>query len=249
MKTLICCVNKKLHRIYTNFQLQLSVPIILDSSTSNYVGRVLRRKEGDQIQCFDGKGTEAICSVSSNKAERYELKVERVFSVPERMPPKAHLAIGMLKGQAMDRAMQHSIELGATDIWLLQSERSNVHLSNERLRSKSRHWFRVCVSSCEQCGESYLPIIHGPMTIDQLFRLTPTIEKIILDPSGKPFSKELPVKERILFIGPEGGWSPQEKNFFASQRLSCFSMGERVIRAENAPTVGLALAKQAQNLL
>ena len=87
------------------------------------------------------------------------------------------------------------------------------------------------------------------MTIEQLFRLTPTIEKIILDHSGKPFSKELPVKERILFIGPEGGWSPQEKNFFASQRLSCFSMGERVIRAENAPTVGLALAKQAQNLL
>ena len=155
----------------------------------------------------------------------------------------------MLKGQPMDRAIQHCTELGATDIWLLQSERSNVHLSNERLRLKSNHWLKVCVSSCEQCGESYLPIIHGPMTIEQLFRLTPTIEKIILDPSGKPFSKELPIKERILFIGPEGGWSPQEKKFFASQRLSCFSMGERVIRAENAPTVGLTLAKQAQNLL
>ena len=30
-------MNKKLHRIYTNFQLQLSDPIILDSSTSNYI--------------------------------------------------------------------------------------------------------------------------------------------------------------------------------------------------------------------
>ena len=242
-------MNKKLHRIYTNFQLQLSDPIILDSSTSNYVGRVLRRKVGDQIQCFDGKGTEAICSVSSSQAGRYELRVERVFSVPERTTPKVHVAIGMLKGQPMDRALQHCTELGATDIWLLQSERSNVHLSNERLQSKSSHWLKVCVSSCEQCGESYLPVIHGPMTIEQLFQATTTIEKIILDPSGKPFRKELPIKERILFIGPEGGWSPQEKEFFASQRLSCFSMGERIIRAENAPTVGLTLAKQAQNLL
>ena len=87
------------------------------------------------------------------------------------------------------------------------------------------------------------------MTVDELFRGTTTIEKIILDPSGKPFSKELSIKERILFIGPEGGWSPHEKEFFASQRLPCFSMGERIIRAENAPTVGLTLAKQAQNLL
>ena len=155
----------------------------------------------------------------------------------------------MLKGQPMDRALQHCTELGATDIWLLQSERSNVHLSNERLQSKSNHWLKVCESSCEQCGESYLPVIHGPMTIEQLFQATTTIEKIILDPSGKPFSKELPIKERILFIGPEGGWSPKEKEFFASQKISCFSMGERIIRAENAPTVGLTLAKQAQNLL
>ena len=109
-------MNKKLHRIYTNFQLQLSDPIILDSSTSNYVGRVLRRKAGDQIQCFDGKGTEAICSVSSNQAGRYELRVERVFNVPERTIPKVHIAIGMLKGQPMDRAIQHCTELGATDI-------------------------------------------------------------------------------------------------------------------------------------
>ena len=242
-------MNKKLHRIYTNFQLQVSIPIILDSSTSNYVGRVLRRKEGDHIQCFDGKGTEAICSVSSSQAGRYELRIERVFKVPERTTPKVHVAIGMLKGQAMDRAMQHCTELGATDIWLLQSERSNVRLNNERLHSKGSHWLKVCVSSCEQCGESYLPVIHGPMTIEQLFKVTTTIEKIILDPSGKPFSKELPIKERVLFIGPEGGWSPKEKKFFASQKLSCFSLGERIIRAENAPTVGLTLAKQAQNLL
>ena len=242
-------MDKKLHRIYTNLQLQLSAPITLDASTSNYVGRVLRQKEGDQIQCFDGQGTEAICSVSSSKAGHYELRVERVFNIPVRTAPKLHVAIGLLKGQAMDRAIQHSTELGATDIWLLQSERSNVHLSNERLRSKSNHWHKVCVSSCEQCGESYLPAIHGPMTIEQLFEVTTIIEKIILDPTGKPFSKQLPVKERILFIGPEGGWSPQEKNFFTSQRLSFFSLGQRIIRAENTPTVGLALAKQAQNLL
>ena len=242
-------MNKKLHRIYTNFQLQLSDPIILDSSTSNYVGRVLRRKAGDQIQCFDGKGSEAICSVSSTQAGRYELRVERVFNVPARTTPKVHIAIGMLKGQPMDRAIQHCTELGATDIWLLQSERSNVNLSNERLRSKSNHWLKVCESSCEQCGESYLPAIHGPMTIEQLFEVTTIVEKIILDPTGKPFSKQLPIKERILFVGPEGGWSSQEKNFFTSQRLSFFSLGQRIIRAENTPTVGLALAKQAQNLL
>ena len=242
-------MDKKLHRVFTDFQLQLSSPITLDSSTSNYVGRVLRQKEGDQIQCFDGQGTEAICSVSSSKAGSYELRVERVFKIPVRMTPKIHIAIGLLKGRAMDRAIQHCTELGATDIWLLQSERSNVHLNNERLQSKGSHWLKVCVSSCEQCGESYLPAIHGPMTIEQLFKVTTNIEKIILDSSGRPFSKQIPIKERILFIGPEGGWSLKEKNFFTSQRLSFFSLGERIIRAENAPSVGLALAKQAQNLL
>ena len=242
-------MNKKLHRIYINFQLKLGVPIKLDSSASNYVGRVLRQKEGDQIQCFDGRGTEAICSVSSSKTGYYDLKVEQVFNTPVRTTPKLHVAIALLKGQAMDRAIQHCTELGATDIWLIKSERSNVHLNNERLRSKGNHWLKVCIASCEQCGESYVPEIHGPMTIRGLFEVTTIIEKIILDPSGTPFSKKLPIRERIFFIGPEGGWSAKEKNFFDSRRLSFFSLGERIIRAENVPTVALALAKQAQNLL
>ena len=71
---------------------------------------------------------------------------------------------------------------------------------------------------------------------------------MIFDPLGVPLEKDLIVKERILFIGPEGGWSAKERNYFETQKVSLYSLGKRILRAENSPSVALALVKHAQNL-
>ena len=116
------------------------------------------------------------------------------------------------------------------------------------MAKKSDHWRQVSISSCQQCGETFLPNIHGPTDIQSVFQNTGSAEKMIFDPKGVPIKKSLCLKERILFIGPEGGWSGDEQTYFEAQKVPLYSLGERILRAENSPSVALALVKHAQNL-
>ena len=238
----------KLHRLYVDSELTPGNQYNLESNASNYLIKVLRHTSGQQIQCFNGIGKEAICTILSHSNREILIEVNQILSESLQTLPKLHLAIGLLKGQAMDRAIQHATELGATDIWLLQSERSNAHYNEKRLISKVEHWKKVMISSAQQCGETFLPSIHGPNNIYDVFEQTQSAEKMIFDPLGVPLEKDLIVKERILFIGPEGGWSATERNYFETQKVSLYSLGKRILRAENSPSVALALVKHAQNL-
>lgn len=238
---------KNLHRLYIDSALVPGSQHALDSDASNYVSKVLRYTSGQQIQCFNGLGKEVVCTLSSAKNKEILVQINEIISDSVQREPKLHLAIGLLKGQAMDRAIQHATELGATDIWLLQSERSNTHFNEKRLLRKARHWRKVTISSCEQCGETFLPRLHGPYEISHVFQQTQSAEKMIFDPKGVPIKKSLCLKERILFIGPEGGWSGDEQTYFETQKVSSYSLGNRILRAENSPSVALALVKHAQN--
>ena len=238
----------KLHRLYVNSELIPESQYTLDSNASNYLIKVLRHTAGQQIQCFNGNGKEAISTILSNSNREILIEVNQIVSESIQTQPKLHLAIGLLKGQAMDRAIQHATELGATDIWLIQSERSNARYNEKRLISKAEHWKKVIISSAQQCGETFLPSIHGPNNIQNVFEQTKSAEKMIFDPEGIPLEKDLVVKERILFIGPEGGWSATERNYFETQKVPFYSLGKRILRAENSPSVALALVKHAQNL-
>ena len=239
---------RKLHRLYVNCELTPGEQHTLSSDSSNYLCNVLRHGAGHNIQCFNGLGTEAICTILPGTKRETLIRVDGTVSKSNNNTPKLHLAIGLLKGQPMDRAIQQSTELGATDIWLLQSDRSNVQLDEKRMAKKSHHWRQVSISSCQQCGETFLPSIHGPTDIQSVFQNTQSAEKMIFDPKGSLLDKELNPKERILFIGPEGGWSASERAYFESQKASFFSLGKRILRAENSPGVALALVSHAQNL-
>ena len=54
-------------------------------------------------------------------------------------------------------------------------------------------------------------------------------------------SSESAGKKILLFIGPEGGWSDDEKNIFKNKGIVVASIGENVLRAETAAIVGVAI--------
>ena len=46
-----------------------------------------------------------------------------------------------------------------------------------------------------------------------------------------------------LAVGPEGGWTPEELQAFASSSWIAASLGETVLRAETAAIAALAIAR------
>ena len=219
----------------------------LDAERSNYLCRALRMTDGDELDIFDGTGGLYRCKVCH--AHQRRAKIEVIEGQPQVARPAnaPSLAIALLKGQGMDRAIQQATELGAQNIWLLQGARSNLSLKQDRLTQKLEHWQRIIASASEQCGQLWLPSLHAPRTVAACLEEQPDhVKPIVFEPTGDVMPPQLEVNNPLIFVGPEGGWNDEEKRLFQSKNVATYRLGNTILRAETMPAVGIALVQQTR---
>ena len=93
----------------------------------------------------------------------------------------------------------------------------------------------------------FLPTLTPPQPLEHLIASTDT-EIIILDMHGNKLPATLPNVERLLLMGPEGGWDDDERSLFAAHQLPCYQLTASTLRAETVPSVALALFSHLQQL-
>lgn len=219
--------------------------IVVSPERARYLTKVMRKKTGDLVACFDGCGTAFTTAITNVSTKQCTLAVTARDAKAPAPANRLHLGIGLLKGPAMDRAMQQATELGVTNITLLDAKRSNVHLRESRATNKFGHWQKVIAAACEQSGRLYLPTLAGPTSLSQL--LDEAVERpLVLDANGAPLPSKLEAMDRLLLIGPEGGWDDSERALFGARAIEQFKLGPHILRAETTPAVALALLQQAQ---
>jgi 16S rRNA (uracil1498-N3)-methyltransferase len=213
----------------------------LSIDEAHHVAHVLRLEGGDPVIVFDGRGAEwdgLIMQVG--KREVTVQLLDARAAVPE--PALAvTLAVGLLKGDAMDDVVRDATALGAAVIVPMVTAHGVVPRRARGDEAVAR-WQRVAVASAKQCGRAVVPEIRDVTTFAEVLRETAPCKWICLEP-------EYPGSERVvvpagadramLLVGPEGGWSPVE---VATARLAGYhglQLGPRVLRAALAPTVAL----------
>ncbi len=223
--------------------------IRVEADRAHYLARVMRLKSGAVVSCFDGSGRAFNATLTNHSTKHCELEVTEIL--PTAKPPLFGLTLGLslIKGQAMDRALQQATELGATDITLVNARRSNVSFSGNaegRLDNKMRHWRKIVSGACEQSGRMYIPRLHGPVSVNEVIEAADQAQVIVFDPSGKPLPRQLTACDRMILIGPEGGWEEAELELFEPSAVKIHRFGGNVLRAETSPAVALALVQHIQ---
>jgi 16S rRNA (uracil1498-N3)-methyltransferase len=234
----------------TTGTLNVGDEIILSPERSHYLCKVMRARRGERIDCFDGQGRTLQAILVNASSKQACLRLETVAEPAPAPTTNIHLGISLLKGQAMDRALQQATELGASAITLLNAKRSNVQLSPERADNKMSHWQKIVISACEQCGRLYLPALQAPMNIMDFLdgvMVDTDLELLVFDQHGERLPGTLPRKKRVALIGPEGGWDDSERALFKAREVVSYSLGPTVLRAETVPAVALALLEHVQH--
>lgn len=216
------------------------VAVTLDRERSHYLVNVLRTREGESIDCFDGAGTAFSAVLTRVNSKTAQLTVAEMQPLQAPAPVHVHVVIAVLKGQAMDRALQQATELGVAEITPLICDRVNVRIDAKRSRQKSQHWQKVVQSACEQCGQLYVPKLNPQQDLDSVLADSAQ-EVIILDQAGAPLPKTMPARQTTLLIGPEGGWSDAEHRRFAQEGAAIYRLNNLTLRAETVPAVALAM--------
>jgi 16S rRNA (uracil1498-N3)-methyltransferase len=224
--------------------------ITLSADRSHYLCKVMRLRRGAQVECFDGKGHHILATLIDASPKQAVLSLQQVAPAAPESGIEIHLGLSLLKGAAMDRAVQQATELGVTSITLLAAKRSNVQFSGQRAASKLAHWQKVIAGACEQSGRLYLPELRPPMNVMAFFDVSTSShgsEALVLDQHGQALPKTLSYRPRSLLIGPEGGWDEAELTLFRARGLTTYKISDNVMRAETVPAVALALLAHVQS--
>jgi 16S rRNA (uracil1498-N3)-methyltransferase len=202
----------------------------------NYLGNVLRLKEGAELLLFDGRSGEWLARIAAAGKKAMTLAVERRTREAEAIPD-VWLAFAPVKRSQTDWLVEKATELGAARLIPVTTHRTVVErVKLERLRA-------IAIEAAEQCGRTRLPDIAEPLSLGQLLeQREPRRTLYFADESGgKTVSTAFKPGPAMLLTGPEGGFTSEERSAIrAAPESIAISLGPRILRAETAALAALA---------
>ncbi|MDR9502408.1 MAG: RsmE family RNA methyltransferase [Desulfurivibrionaceae bacterium] len=216
--------------------------IDLGKEECHHIQRVLRLKQGDTIELFDGQGMVHQATITAlTKRVTVTIQSSRQI-VPPR--PRLHLHLGLLKGKKMELLVQKATELGVHALHPFTSDFTEARPPREQ---KKERWQKISLEACKQCGRNWpLAMAETSPLEKQLDNLPAGATSLLFWEDEKktgPGDIMLPpgLPELHLFIGPEGGFSAAEVSR-CQEKMSAVSLGPLTLRAETAVITALSLA-------
>ena len=232
----------RLHRFIGKYNLTGKKVEITDFEEVNQMRSVLRLKKGDKIVLADGKGQEAEVILESFNENKILGTVNKNY--PARTPlagfRNVHLYLAILKKENFELAVQKAVECGIASITHIITERTiKTGLNMERLQ-------KIIKEASEQCGRSTLPELFD------IFDFTEAInsqadEKIIFhtDEETANYQPNKKANSVNIFVGPEGGFTPNEIELAKNSGFTPASLGGLTLRGETAAIIGAYRAMHA----
>lgn len=227
---------KSLPRLYVDPSLSAGFAVALDAGQANYLGNVLRLKEGGEVLLFDGVSGEWLARVVEVAKRRMILGVVEPTR-PQEQVPDLTLAFAPIKKGKVEFLVEKAIELGVARLEPVGTRRTIVDKLNlDRMRSH-------IVEAAEQCGRTALATIAEPVKLDAFLKSRePTRTLYFADENGGDAAASAfkPGPATIL-TGPEGGFTDEERAAIrAAPNTIAISLGPRILRAETAALAAVA---------
>jgi 16S rRNA (uracil1498-N3)-methyltransferase len=220
----------------------------LHGEDAEHLVRVLRAEAGQTYEISDNR-------------KRYLARIETArkslvsFQVVEELPdaPRAaevHLFPALFKFDRFEWLIEKATELGVSAIHPIEATRSEHGLARAAVKRAAR-WQRIALEASQQSRRTHLPELHGAASLHSVSRTVWTVP-ILLDEdvSAPPITTVIdsicPQRtsdQSVGFIlGPEGGWTPEERRELQEGGWHSASLGHTVLRAETAGLAAVSIA-------
>jgi 16S rRNA (uracil1498-N3)-methyltransferase len=226
-----------LPRLYIEETLAEGAALTLEGPPANYLAVVLRLAAGDRVKLFDDRSGEWLAEISEASRKRVTLRLVERLRERESVPD-LWLLFAPIKRGRIDWLVEKATELGVARLVPVLTRRTMVERVNvERLRAH-------VVEAAEQCERTALPELAEPAKLADLLRSWPP-ERILYfadEEGGAPLSAAAAPGRAALLIGPEGGFTAEERAAIrAVPQARPVSLGPRILRADTAALAAIAL--------
>jgi 16S rRNA (uracil1498-N3)-methyltransferase len=229
-------------RIFIDQTLSTDLQITLDQDQYHYLINVLRLKEGTKIKIFNFKDGEFLAEIESCKSKKIILS-NLQFSKTPHASKELWLAFSLIKHDPLNFMLEKVTELGVTHIQPIITDRCNIK------SLKIDRWVKNVTAASEQCERFDIPKILPIINLKQLLTNKTKINWVACLERSDSISCDKVFKFQDIkqdqaygfIIGPEGGFSDNERLFFSScSNIKIASLGHNILRAETAAITAIA---------
>jgi 16S rRNA (uracil1498-N3)-methyltransferase len=221
--------------------------VIISGAEFHHLIHVLRLGLGASLRVALNDGRVFAGAISTISPTAFSATL--LHPIEQNVTPLCRIVLfqAMLKGEKMDWVVQKATELGVATLVPLLTLRSVPRLLEEQAASRVTRWQRIADSAAAQC-ERALPMRVEPLcAVRDVAERLPGFTLLLHEREGQSLADlhtAIPRAAEIgILIGPEGGWSPEENVALLAARAQPVRLGSRILRAETAATVAIALAQ------
>ena len=232
-------MQKKI-RIFLSERLEENNKIVLSKDQSHYISNVMRLKSGDELLLFNGIDGEFLGKVAGSEQKQTTIQAH-AKQRDQSGPSNISLAFCPLKGQRLDFLIQKCTEVGLKSFIPVISDHTIVRNVNENRLKK------IIIESSEQSDQLHIPQVLSALNLEEFLHFLKKEDVVLFgDISSKNNDLTQLIEDKsknyILFVGPEGDFSPKEREIILkNDKFKSFSLGKNILRSETAAMAGLVL--------
>lgn len=216
----------------------------LADDEAQHCSRVMRKQPGDRIEIFDGAGRVAVCEITHVSKSEVQARIESESRV-EPFATSIHLLPALIKAEPFEWLLEKAVELGASSVQPIITERTVVHLDAAQVEKKLAKWRRHMIESAKQCHTPFVPELKAPMAFAASLRVAADCKLIpALSERTRTLKQALlpsPPSRVAVLIGPEGDFTAEEEAQALAAEFLPVTLGPLILRAETAAIATLAI--------
>ncbi|MCA9328615.1 16S rRNA (uracil(1498)-N(3))-methyltransferase [Candidatus Saccharibacteria bacterium] len=195
--------------------------------------RVLRYEIGREVVLFNDNREVRLYKIAKigDNAVHVELVTELEPKLPER---ELYLCFALLKKDKNEWVLQKGTELGVSHFVPLITDRT------EKTGWDSERAEKIVIEATEQCERADIPRLRDPLHVAKLIEELSGKVDLYIAEEGSEKPQNLAEKVAVL-IGPEGGWSDEEKQLFKEKGIKHLALSGFTLRAETAAITAASL--------
>ncbi len=233
-------------RIFVTPALLVAGELVVRGDEHHYLARVRRARAGDRVELVDGAGRRAAATITRITDADTALAVEPPQAIAA-LPPLVRALVPLIKGDRMDTCLEKLVEVGVDAIIVWPAARSVVRLDPARQPARLAKYRAALQAAARQSGRAQIPTITlAPELAAALAALPAAGTRVVLDPtSDAPLATATATADITIASGPEGGLTQDELETLGQSGFVSVGLGPRILRAETAPLVAIALVRAA----
>ena len=243
-------------RIYSPDALENKTTCELGADNLKYLKQVMRLKNGDRINIFDGFGREFEAVIKGFSAKTVLIELGKIIPTADKKI-RITLAQAIPKAGKMDTIVKSAAELGADVIIPFDAARSVGRIADEKSSLKVARWQKIAGEAARSSHSSHIAKVSKVSSFADMLALASgdALRLIFWEEESQKTIKDIftdetlaATKDFFIVVGPEGGFSKDEVMMAKEAGFISVSLGKQILKVETAAAAIISIIQYEKGI-